>query len=210
MRPLLLFLVFSSTAFAAREKVIKFETLSESTSLSRPNESYCITRVAPTAVYQTIRNARGLRQYICEVGFEAQSRNDRSPLQGVRTITYRTTPVILERNHLRPQGDYLRELEDSEHMMGYVAIPNSVYGMLPNVSRRDEEARIARDAYALIPSDQAFGTAVKTACYVAMLETLSMPCSSADLDQIRADVERKLRDLNTNQTQVIYTTQEHP
>ena len=207
---IILTLFISSSAFALKQKVVQFETTSPSTELEKPGQAFCITNVSPTALYQTISNARGLRNFICDVNFEGLSIHDHTSIRGTRTINYRTTPVVLDRNRLKPQSDYLRDLEDNEHMVGFVAIPNSVYKLMPNVSRRSEAESIARDSYALIPSDQNFGIAVRTACYVAMLETLTRPCTGTDLDLIRADVERKIHDLNSNQTQVIYTTQESP
>lgn len=190
---------------AAGPRVIKFETLSTSTSIEPQTANFCITTVATSALYQTIRNGRGLRHYSCEVGFEGATRDGQKAITGTRTITYRTAPVVLERRRLRDQREYLRELEDDEHMMGYVAIPASVYQVLPNVSQAREQRQLDREAYALIPSDQSFRNAVRTACYVAMLESLDAPCSPADLARMRIDVEQKIRELNPRQDQVIDT-----
>lgn len=201
---ILLFVLFSTSLWAG-PRVVKFETLNTSTRVEPSTANFCITTVSTRAIYQTIRNGRGLRFYSCEVDFAGTTRDGKTSLTGTRSITYRTTPVVLERRRLRNQREYLREQEDEDHMMGYVAIPSSVYSVLPNVSQASEQRRIDQDSYALIPSDQSFQSAVRTACYVAMLESLDAPCSPADLARMRMDVEQKIRELNPRQDQVIHT-----
>lgn len=179
----------------SNQQVIKFETIG--THNNGAPAGFCVRSVSERAFYESIQNNRGLRQYECQVPFVGTDRTTGQDFTGSRVISYRAVPVITERRELRRQEEYLRELEDSDQMMGYVAIPNSVYRALPNVSREREERRLEAQAYALIPSDGSFQAAIRTACYVALLEAMDNSCSPTDLNEIRASIERKIESLNT-------------
>jgi hypothetical protein len=176
------------------QQVIKFETIGARNTGSPAG--FCVKSVSESAFYESIQNNRGLRQYECQVPFVGTDRANNRDFNGSRVMSYRAVPVITERRELRRQEDYLRELEDSDQMMGYVAIPNSVYRALPNVSREREERRLEAQAYALIPSDGSFQAAIRAACYIALLEALDNACSPEDLNEIRASIERKIESLN--------------
>lgn len=177
--------------------VIKFETIGASNALpAGAPANFCVKTVADTAIYESIHNDRGLRQYECQVGFTGQPRAGGAAFRGTRVLSYRAVTVVVERRQLRRQEEYFRSLEDDENMMGFVAIPDSVYRALPSVSRDREERRIEAATHALIPTDGSFQAATRSACYVALLETLDNACSPADLTLVRADIERRLEALN--------------